>query len=120
MQNTIFVKNLIVTGTHGAHLPTAKPKEFKIDIEIEVADITRAVETDDIADVYDYREAVAIARHIIQGPSVHLIETLATHIAQEILKNKKIQKITLTLSKREYGDAFDSGITLVVQSGYIT
>lgn len=109
---TIFVHNLIITGTHGAHLPTAKPKEFRVDMDIEVADITDAVATDDIHHVYDYRHAVAIARQVIEGPSVHLIETLASSIVEEIKKHPKVQKIKLTLAKREFGDDFDSGITV--------
>lgn len=109
---TIFVNNLILTGTHGAHLPTAKPKGFRIDMDIEVTDISEAVDTDDITNVYDYRHAVAIARRVIEGPSVHLIETLASRIVQEIKKHPKVQKIRLTLAKREPWDQFDSGIKL--------
>ena len=110
---TIFVHNLIITGRHGAHLPTAKPKEFKLDMDIEVRDIAEALATDDIHHVYDYRLAIKIARGIIEGPSVHLIETLASRIAHEILIHPKVPKIKLTLSKRELGDDFDSGITIL-------
>jgi dihydroneopterin aldolase len=109
---TIFVHNLILTGTHGAHLPTAKPKEFRVDMDIEVTDIADAMATDDIHHVYDYRHAVTIARHVIEGPSVHLIETLASRIVEEIKKHPKVQNIKLTLAKREPWDQFDSGITL--------
>lgn len=109
---TIFVHNLLITGTHGAHLPIALPKEFKVDIDIEVSDISGAVATDDIHHVYDYRHAVAIARRVIEGPSVHLIETLASRIIDEICKHSKVHKIKLALAKRESGDDFDSGIIL--------
>lgn len=115
--NTIFVKNLIVTGTHGAHLPTAKPKEFKLDIEIEVTDISEAVATDDIAHVMDYRRAVAIAKEIIEGLSVHLIETLASRIVDKIATLPKVRKIKLTLMKRELWDEFESGITIERSTG---
>jgi len=108
----IFVHNLIISGTHGAHLPTAKPKDFKIDMEIEVASIEEAVATDDIHHVYDYRRAVHIAKSIIEGPSVHLIETLAHQITKKVLEDSKVTKIKLTLAKREFHDSFDSGIVI--------
>ncbi len=112
MTTTIFVKNLIITGTHGAHLPTAQPKEFKIDIEVDISDITEAVATDDIAHVYDYRHAVAIARRVIEGPSVHLIETLANSIIDEILTGPRVAHVKLAITKREPDSDYDSGITL--------
>ena len=108
----IFVTNLVIRGTHGAHLPTAAPKDFKLDIEITVDDIQTAATTDNIGDVYDYRCAVRIARKVIEGPSVHLIETLASRIVNDIATDKRVQKIKLALSKRESHDEFDSGITL--------
>lgn len=109
---TIFVHNLILTGTHGAHLSTAKPKEFIVSIEIDVTDISDAIITDDISHVYDYRHAVAIARRVIEGPSVHLIETLASRIIEEIKKHPKVLCVKLTITKRESVDTFDSGIVL--------
>lgn len=114
MTSTIFVKSLIIKGIHGAHPESALPKDFKIDMEISVRTITEAVATDDISYVYDYRQAVRSAKKIIEGPSVHLIETLASKIIEEVFKNKKVQKIKLTLTKREFGDEFDSGITVIL------
>ncbi len=114
MTTTIFVRDLIVVGVHGAHLPTAKPKEFSVAIDITVDSTTLALQTDDISHVYDYREAVRIARTVIEGPSVHLIETLAHRITEQIAMHAKVQKIKLTLSKREFGDTFDSGIIVEV------
>ncbi len=112
MSSTIFVHNLIIVGTHGAHLPTAKPKEFKLDIEIDVGDISQAITTDDIAHVFDYRKVVSIARGVIEGPSVHLIETLSDRIIAKICLIPRVQHIKLTLTKRELEDDFDSGITV--------
>ncbi len=112
MATTIFVKNLIIIGTHGAHLPTAQPKEFKLDIDITVNDIGEALATDDIAHVYDYRHAVTIAQRIIKGSSVHLIETLASKIIDALLEDPKAHYVKLTITKREPGSDYDSGITL--------
>lgn len=114
--NTIFVRNLILSGTHGAHLPAQArlpiSKDFRVNIEIDITSIDEAVATDDIRHVYDYRHAVAIAQRVIEGTSVHLIETLATRIVQEIKKHPEVLSVTVTISKREPHDAFDSGITL--------
>lgn len=115
MSHTIFIKNLSIEGVHGLTKNNTS-KLFTLDIEVTVDDISQAVATDNIADVFDYREAVAIARRVIGGPSVHLIETLATRIADDILKLPRAHKIKLTLSKREWGDKFDSGIEITFAS----
>ena len=119
MSHTIFVRNLSIQGIHGL-TKNSKPKLFTLDIEVSVDDITRAALTDNIDDVFDYRDVVAIARRVIAGPPVHLIETLASRIADEILKLPRTQKIKLTLSKREFGDEFDSGIIIEHRAYYHT
>ncbi len=81
-------------------------------MSIEVDSIDTAVVTDDIREVYDYRHAVAIARRVIAGTSVHLIETLASRIATEIKAHPRVTSITITITKREHTDSFDSGISL--------
>ncbi len=111
MENTIFVRNLKITGIHGesSHL---RERVFTIDMEIDLGNIYKAIENDDLKETFDYRHAVKITKNIIQGPTVHLIEKLADTIANKILEFPKVQKIKLTLTKREYNDDFDSGITL--------
>ncbi len=112
MQNTIFVRDLKISGVHGEsfHL---RERVFTIDMEIDLSDIDEAMKNDDLKETFDYRHAVKISRDVIQGPTVHLIETLAYDIAQNILKFPKVQKIKLTLTKREGSEDFDSGITLI-------
>ncbi len=113
MSTTIFVRNLSIVGVHGATaLRNGPPRIFNLDIEVSIDSIAQAVQTDNIEHVFDYRHVVAISRHIVEGPSVHLIETLASRICTEVLKHPKVRKINLTLTKREVGDEFDSGITL--------
>jgi dihydroneopterin aldolase len=111
MQNTIFVRNLKISGTHGesSHLVE---RVFTVDMDIDLKNIDRAIEHDDLKETFDYRRAVSIAKEIIKGSTVHLIETLAYHIATKILKYPKVQKIKLTLTKRESKEDFDSGITI--------
>ena len=111
MSHTIFIKDLTIEGIHGS-TNTTFAKVFALQIEVSVEEIALAAATDDIAHVFDYRNAIAIAERIITGPPVHLIETLAVRIADGILELPKAQKIKLTLSKRENGDTFDSGIML--------
>ncbi len=117
MQNTIFVRNLKISGTHGesSHLVE---RVFTIDIEITLEDIDLAIKNDDLKETFDYRRAVSIAKEVIEGPTVHLIETLVSHIAKKILQYPKVQKIKLTLTKRESKEDFDSGITISYPGSY--
>ena len=111
MHTTLFIRNLSIRGTHGqTHL--RKEKFFCVDIELTLGDISVALAHDSLRDTTDYRDAVAIARRIISGPSVHLIETLAHILTTEILALPHVQKIKLTLTKRELQETFDSGITI--------
>ena len=111
MQNTIFVRNLKITGVHGASAKLAK-RVFTIDMDITLKNIDQAIQNDDLKETFDYRNAVKVARDVITGEPIHLIETLVSKISKEILKHPKVQKIKLTLLKRELSENFDSGVRL--------
>ena len=73
------------TGRHGvSEAERLVARRFSVDLELET-DLEQAGRTDDIADTFDYTHAHAIARRVIEGEPVHLLETLAARIADGLL-----------------------------------
>lgn len=95
----ISIKGLRAFGHHGL-LPEEKSKgqEFIVDLEIHLP-LQEAGKTDEISKTIDYALiAILVNKHII-GEPVNLIETLAERIAAEILENKSIHKVVVTVHK---------------------
>lgn len=57
---------------------------FSIDL-ICRADLRKAAQTDQLSDTLDYGPAVAVVREIMEGESVHLIETLLARIGDSLM-----------------------------------
>jgi 7,8-dihydroneopterin aldolase/epimerase/oxygenase len=56
-----------------------------LDIELELPN-SKSCQTDAIADTLDYSQIVARIREMLTEKSFHLVETLAEHVCQIILK----------------------------------
>lgn len=70
-----------------------------MDIEVE-ADLSEPGRTDRLVDSVDYRKVRAIAKEIIEGESVKLLETLTTRIADRVLALPKVKGVTVRVAKR--------------------
>ncbi|MDA8345623.1 MAG: dihydroneopterin aldolase [Thermaerobacter sp.] len=81
----IALRGLVFYGRHGAYRhERGLGQPFYVDIEI-VYDFRGAAGTDAVEDAVDYRHVYRTAREIFEGPSLHLVETLAERTAQAIL-----------------------------------
>ena len=72
-------------GRHGAvegEQESAQP--FEVDVILH-ADLSLAAEGDELSATADYRTIAELARSVVEGPSVTLIETLAGDIARDVL-----------------------------------
>ena len=70
-----------------------------IDVEM-VRDLTRAAQSDDLADTIDYRKVHAMVLNLGRnGRSFHLIEALAGNIAEEILRDFQVEEVTVRVRK---------------------
>ena len=72
-------------GRHGAlegERDQAQP--FEVDVILH-ADLSLADRGDELEATVDYRDVAALARAVVEGPSVTLIETLAGDIARDVL-----------------------------------
>ena len=96
----IELRGMSFQGRHGVRSgEREQPQEFKVDIEVE-ADLKQAARTDRLSDTVDYTKLRAIARSVIEGPPASLLETLATHIAEQVLEVPGVASVSVRVAKR--------------------
>jgi dihydroneopterin aldolase len=111
--DSIFIEGLKVQGKHGVMDVERKvEQEFQIDVRMLV-DTKVAAQSDKLVDALDYAPVKEKIVEIIQTKSFYLIERLADTIATEILKDKRITKVELTIRKTAVWDNGVPGITIV-------
>jgi dihydroneopterin aldolase len=71
---------------------------FEVDLILWL-DLAPAGKSDDLDDTIDYREAIAIVKHIVKTAKFALVEKLANVIAEDILKLEPVAKVRVKLSK---------------------
>jgi dihydroneopterin aldolase len=87
-------------GRHGARAPEReRPQEFKVDLEVD-CDLSKAGRTDQLEDTIDYTRLRTIAREVVEGESLGLLETLAARIANRVLDEPKVVAVSVKVSKR--------------------
>lgn len=97
--NTLSVKNLILWGRHGKtgdEPQIAQPFEVSITAHL---DFTRVFESDSLTDTIDYKDLEEIAETHIEYKSYTLLETLAGHIADDVLQNTLVREVTVEVVK---------------------
>jgi dihydroneopterin aldolase len=77
----------------------ANAQDFKVDIEVET-DLVQPAKTDRVEDSVDYRLLHGIAKEVIEGESVSLIETLADRIAGLALKLPRVVAVSVRVAKQ--------------------
>jgi dihydroneopterin aldolase len=95
----ILLEGMSFHGRHGVRPAERElPQEFKVDVEVD-CDLSEAGNSDRIEDTVDYRQVRAIAKAIIEGDSQKLLETLATRIADQVLKLQRVTGVSVRISK---------------------
>ena len=86
-EDRILLTDMVFHGHHGT-LPAENElgQPFVISIDLHL-DLRPAGTSDDLTMTVDYSEVHRMAREIVEGPSVQLIETLAERIAAGILRD---------------------------------
>ena len=108
----IFVENLVVIGKHGVMKHEwSHEQRFLVDIVTEF-DVSVGAKTDDLADTLNYVHLCDIARKTIEGASVYLIEKLAVSIAEQILEDKRVAEVTVTIRKPTVLPSGVPGVTI--------
>ena len=105
--DTIFIKQLRIETIVGI-LPRERitPQPIFLDVKLSV-DVRTPAKTGDILDACDYTAlADQVAAFIIEQKFL-LIETLAEDVAELILRDFKVEKVLLTVSKPNAVSAAD-------------
>ena len=86
-EDRILLADMVFHGHHGT-LPAEHElgQPFVVSVELRL-DLRPAGTSDDLTKTVDYGEVHRMARDIVEGPSVQLIETLAEKIASAALDN---------------------------------
>lgn len=95
----ISIKGLRAIGHHGVfEEERTRGQEFIVDVELHFP-LENAGKSDDLAKTVDYGLISLLVNKQIIGEPVSLIETVAENIAAEILENKLIEKVVVTVHK---------------------
>ena len=96
----ILLEGMTFSGRHGVSAAERlRAQEFKVDVEVD-ADLSEPGRTDRVDDSVDYRLVRTIAKEVVEGESVSLIETLADRIAARVLRLPNVDAVSVRIAKR--------------------
>jgi dihydroneopterin aldolase/2-amino-4-hydroxy-6-hydroxymethyldihydropteridine diphosphokinase len=95
----IIVRGIEAFGYHGV-LPEERRQgqPFVVDLEVRT-DVSEAAAADDLAMTIDYAVLAKEAVAIVQGEPSDLIETVAIHIAEQVLTHDRVSSVQVTVHK---------------------
>ncbi len=99
-EDRIILSDMVFHGHHGT-LPAENElgQPFVVSVELRL-DLRPAGTSDDLAKTVDYGGVHRMARDIVEGPPVRLIETLAERIAAGVLQNHPtVQAVKVKVAK---------------------
>jgi len=93
----IELQALELRGFHGAlDWEREQGQRFLIDVELEVGE---AGSSDRLEDAVDYREIAACVREVSDGRAYHLLEALATALADELITRFPAERVSVRVRK---------------------
>lgn len=96
----VFVEGLTFTGRHGVYEEERRDgRRFCVDLRVEVP----AAPRDLIGDTVDYRGLAECILSVGLGPSVELIETLASRILDAVFSRFAVSHAEVTVRKKATG-----------------
>jgi dihydroneopterin aldolase len=99
MADRIELRGLTVRGRHGVfEHERADGQDFVVDIIVWI-DLADAAASDDLTDTYDYGVLAERAAAIIAGPAHNLIETVAAEIAEDVMEDRRVHAVEVTVHK---------------------
>lgn len=96
----IALEGMVFSGRHGVRpAERENAQEFRVDIDVE-ADLSVPSSSDQLEDTVDYTQVRAVAKRVVEGQSVNLLETLAGRIAEGVLDLPKVEAVSVRIAKR--------------------
>jgi dihydroneopterin aldolase len=109
----ITLSNIIAHGKHGANpgeRDRAQPFHLEADLDI---DLTGAGQSDELRDTVDYAAVHKTIVTIVEERSYQLLERVASVILDEILRDPRIVRASLSIAKPGLLDGATPSVTLV-------
>ncbi|HLF99572.1 MAG TPA: dihydroneopterin aldolase [Acidimicrobiia bacterium] len=95
----IGITGIRAMGVHGVlEEEQTRPQPFEVDVELE-ADVAVAGETDVLADTVDYAAVAEAVVRVVESEQHHLLERLATRIAEVCRGDDRVSAVTVTVRK---------------------
>lgn len=99
MPDRITLTGLRVFGRHGVFEHEKRDgQDFVVDIVVWL-DLAPAAASDDLTQTLHYGELAQLAADIVGGEPYDLIESVAGRIADEVLKDKRLSAVDVTVHK---------------------
>lgn len=99
MADRIELRGLTVRGHHGVFEHERRDgQDFVVDVTLWL-DLTRAGDSDDLADTVDYGELAKRAADIVAGRPKNLIEAVAADIADDLMRDDRVDATEVTIHK---------------------
>ena len=99
MSDRIELRGLKVRGNHGVFdFEKRDGQDFVVDITVWM-DLRPAAASDDLTATLHYGELAEAAAAIIAGPARDLIETVAAEIADDVMKDPRVDAVEVVLHK---------------------
>jgi dihydroneopterin aldolase len=96
---TIEVLGIELVGYHGVlEEERRQGQQFVVDVWLESSD-ERAAETDTIDDAVDYRDVAAVVREVSEARAYHLLEALASAMAERLLGLSRVASVRVRVRK---------------------
>jgi len=99
-EDRILLEGMVFFGRHGALAAERElGQRFVVDLELR-CDLRAAGTTDDLTKTVDYGDVHGLARDIVAGPPVELIETVAERVAGAILgRYARVEAVRVKVAK---------------------
>ena len=75
-----------------------RPQPFEVDVELDV-DLTAAGDSDHLDDTVDYSAVSEAVGRVVKSERYHLLERLATRIAEVCAADPRVKAATVTVRK---------------------
>ena len=99
MTDRIELRGLRVRGHHGVFDHERREgQDFVVDVTVWM-DLVPAARSDDLADTLHYGELAQNVARIVAGEPCNLIETVAARVADDVLRDARVQAVEVVLHK---------------------
>ncbi len=95
----VCVHDFVAFGRHGV-LPSERElgQRFEVDVDAELSEC-RGTESDAVEDTLDYARITSAIADVIEGPPRALLERLASEIADRVLVDFRVRRVTVWIRK---------------------